>query len=85
MQRPIHPVRFTNARAAMSSIILAAIASVPVGCTPDEVSVEVGSPAPEISLTGATRDGVLPEPLRLRDFRGRTVVLAFFFKARTPG
>ncbi len=69
----------------MRPAVLLAFASLPLGCVPDRVSVEIGSPAPSISLTGATREGVLPEPLSLSDLRGRTVVLAFFFKARTPG
>jgi AhpC/TSA family len=45
----------------------------------------VGQPAPDFALTGATRYGILRDPVRLSDFRGKTVVLAFFFKARTPG
>lgn len=45
----------------------------------------VGTPAPAVELTGATRYGILQEPVRLEDFRGETVVLAFFFRARTPG
>jgi len=45
----------------------------------------VGEMAPDIQLTGATRYGVLSDPVRLSDFRGETVVLAFFFRARTPG
>ncbi len=45
----------------------------------------VGDVAPDITLTGATRYGVLKTPVRLSDFRGRTVVLAFFAQARTKG
>lgn len=45
----------------------------------------VGQAAPEVQLTGGTRYGVLAEPVSLSDFRGKTVVLAFFFRARTPG
>lgn len=45
----------------------------------------VGEAAPDFTLTGATRYGVLKTPVRLSDFRGRTVVLAFFFQARTKG
>jgi hypothetical protein len=45
----------------------------------------VGQPAPDFALAGATRYGVLRDPVRLSDFRGKTVVLAFFFKARTRG
>lgn len=45
----------------------------------------VGAVAPDFALPAATRYGVLRDPVRLSDFKGRTVVLAFFFKARTPG
>lgn len=47
--------------------------------------LEVGAAAPDFSLPGATRYGVLANPVRLSDFRGKTVVLAFFFQARTKG
>jgi hypothetical protein len=45
----------------------------------------INAVAPDFTLTGATRYGVLKNPVRLSDFRGRTVVLAFFFQARTKG
>ena len=47
--------------------------------------LEIGAPAPDFALRGATRYGVLAHPVRLSDFKGKTVVLAFFFKARTSG
>jgi thioredoxin-dependent peroxiredoxin len=46
---------------------------------------EVGTMAPDFALTGATRYGVLRDPVHLSDFRGKTVVLAFFYRARTKG
>jgi hypothetical protein len=46
---------------------------------------EVGSLAPDFALPGATRYGVLRDSVRLSDFRGKTVVLGFFYKARTKG
>ena len=46
---------------------------------------EVGSMAPDFTLPGATRFGTLREPVKLSDFRGKTVVLAFFYRARTKG
>ena len=46
---------------------------------------EVGSMAPDFTISGATRYGVLRDSLRLSDFRGQTVVLAFFIQARTKG
>jgi len=53
--------------------------------TPELPTLEVGQAAPDFALTGSTRFGVLREPVRLSSFRGKTVVLAFFFKARTRG
>ena len=47
--------------------------------------LEVGTAAPDFTLPGATRFGVLQQPVRLSDYRGKTVVLAFFFRARTRG
>jgi len=45
----------------------------------------VGSVAPDFTIVGATRYGLLKNPVRLSDFRGQTVVLAFFYQARTKG
>ncbi len=45
----------------------------------------VGDIAPDWTLTISTRDGVAPEPVSLSSFRGKTVVMAFFPKARTSG
>ena len=46
---------------------------------------DVGQVAPDFSLPGATRYGLLKDHVKLSDFRGQTVVLAFFPKARTKG
>ncbi len=45
----------------------------------------VGQAAPDFSLPGATRFGLLKDPVKLSDYRGQTVVLAFFARARTKG
>ena len=45
----------------------------------------VGAVAPDFTLPGATRYGTLKTPIHLSDFKGKTVVLAFFYKARTKG
>jgi peroxiredoxin Q/BCP len=45
----------------------------------------VGQTAPDFTLPGASRYGLLRTPVRLSDYRGETVVLAFFYKARTKG
>ena len=53
---------------------------------PDSVAPPaVGQMAPDFSLRGATRYGLLSAPVRLSDFRGKTVVVAFFYQARTKG
>ena len=47
--------------------------------------LQVGNAAPEFEIPGATRAGITDEPVRLGDYRGQAVVLAFFYKVRTPG
>jgi hypothetical protein len=47
--------------------------------------LQVGAAAPDFVLPGATRYGGLRNPIHLSDFKGKTVVLAFFYKARTKG
>lgn len=53
-------------------------ATVPAGPAVNDV-------APDFTLAGADRYGLLKTPVRLSDYRGRTVVLAFFYQARTKG
>ncbi len=45
----------------------------------------VGQMAPDFSLAGATRYGLLKAPAKLSELKGQTVVIAFFPKARTKG
>jgi hypothetical protein len=52
---------------------------------PGPAALEVGAVAPDFAIPGATRFGTLKNPVRLSDYKGKTVVLAFFFKARTKG
>ena len=53
--------------------------------TSSPAPLEIGAVAPDFSLRVATRYGVLANPVRLSDYKGKTVVLAFFYKARTKG
>lgn len=55
------------------------------GALEAQAPLEVGAVAPEFALVGATREGILPDTVRLGDFAGKTVVLAFFYRVRTPG
>ena len=50
-----------------------------------ETGPKVGEMAPDFTLPGATRYGLLKDPVTLTGLRGKTVVLAFFVKARTRG
>lgn len=74
-------------RQLSAALILAALPAVLPAQTRDAATppLEVGAVAPDFTMKGATRYGVLANPVRLSDFKGKTVVLAFFFKARTSG
>jgi len=50
-----------------------------------ETGPKVGEMAPDFTLRGITMDGPMREAIKLSSYRGNTVVLAFFFKARTKG
>jgi AhpC/TSA family protein len=63
----------------------AAPAPTPPPAPPSPPAIEVGAVAPDFSIPGATRYGTLKNPVRLSDYKGKTVVLAFFYKARTKG
>ncbi|HEV7593646.1 MAG TPA: hypothetical protein VGO33_01520 [Gemmatimonadaceae bacterium] len=52
---------------------------------PADPGPRVNDVAPDFALSGGTRYGLLKTPVRLSDYRGRTVVLAFFYQARTKG
>jgi thioredoxin-dependent peroxiredoxin len=81
----MRPLCITAGLAA--TIVGAAVAqqpSAPAAPAPPP-ALEVGTVAPDFTLSGATRYGVLRTPIHLSDFKGKTVVLAFFFKARTRG
>jgi peroxiredoxin len=77
-------------RGKVLGLLAIAAFSVPAAAAAQDAEVgyrvlEVGQEAPDFQLTGATRFGVLRDPVRLSDFRGKTVVLAFFPRVRTPG
>ncbi len=69
--------------AALAALTLAAMPA--HAQTQTAEPLEVGAVAPDFTLPGATRYGVLREPVRLSDFQGKTVVLAFFYRARSGG
>lgn len=74
-----------QAVAALLALAVAGSAVQAQQAAPKNVSPELGTLAPDFALVGATRYGVLRDSVRLSDYRGKTIVLAFFFKARTKG
>ncbi len=71
-------------------VSIAVLAVVLVGLAASRASAQgdgpqVGDLAPDFSLPGASKAGVMEKALRLADFRGQTVVISFFPKARTKG
>jgi cytochrome oxidase Cu insertion factor (SCO1/SenC/PrrC family) len=67
---------------ALGATALGSAGPAPAGA---QEPLAVGAEAPDFTLPGATRHGVLAEPVSLSDYEGETVVLAFFFRARTRG
>lgn len=83
-----------NWRAAGLATGLLAAAAVAVGAQQPQTAAQpgsaafapaVGDMAPDFTLPGATRYGLLKQPVKLSELRGQTVVIAFFPKARTKG
>jgi hypothetical protein len=76
----MRPLSFTVLLAAMPAALAAQ-------STRDVVPkpLEIGAVAPDFTMKGATRYGILAKPVHLSDFKGKTVVLAFFYQARTKG
>ena len=70
---------------ALGLAAAAAAQQPPAAPPPGPPPLEVGTVAPDFTLPGATRYGALRAPIRLSDFKGKTVVLAFFFRARSRG
>lgn len=91
-----HPDLPRAARRATRAALLTAVAvalTTPLRATAQQTAPSpapppapaIGDAAPDFALPGVTRYGLLRTPVRLSDFRGQTVVLAFFPKARTKG
>ena len=69
--------------AAIMTCVGVAAAQAPAA--PAEVGPKVGDMAPNFSLPGATMAGLTTTPVSLSQYKGQTVVIAFFPKARTSG
>jgi len=75
-------MRFSTLAAGLAAV--AGLTTAPA-CGQNPAPLAVGVMAPDFELTGATRHGVVRDPVSLQDYRGKTVVLAFFFRARSSG
>lgn len=80
-------MQFTSfGRVTMAAAVVLAVGVPSIGGAQQaEVGPKVGDVAPDFTLRGVTRDGPMREAVRLSSYRGNTVVLAFFFKARSKG
>jgi peroxiredoxin len=65
--------------------LLLALALAATGSLRGQTPIAVGAAAPDFTLPGATMAGPLSAPLHLADLQDQTVVIAFFYKARTKG
>jgi hypothetical protein len=68
-------------KVALAALLILA----PAASAQDSIPLTVGTVAPDFALVGANREGVLADSVRLSDFRDQTVVIAFFYRARTRG
>lgn len=84
-------MRFSLARrsvagpALLLAVSSACLAQQPASTAATSPMPGVGEMAPDFTFRGATRYGLLRDPMKLSDFRGQTVVLWLFIKARTRG
>lgn len=78
---------FVSLRRSLATVAaLAVCATAAVAQDPSPANVPtVGTQAPDFTAPASTRYGLLKNPLRLSDLRGKTVVLAFFPRSRTKG
>lgn len=72
-------------RLGAATLAVAALAALEVEPAGAQNAPAVATEAPDFTGSGVTRYGALDHPVTLSDFRGKTVVLAFFPKARTKG
>jgi hypothetical protein len=79
-------------KVAAAALVVAVVATFPArplcaqqADTAAPKPLAVGTMAPDFAVAAATRFGVLEDSVHLSDFQGKTVVLAFYIRARTKG
>jgi thioredoxin-dependent peroxiredoxin len=82
-----HDVRRKTVQLAATLLVVGSSLAIAQTPAPGSAATapEVGQMAPDFTLPGATRYGLLKDAVKLSGLRGQTVVLAFFPKARTKG
>ena len=81
-----HEIVHTRCGSAVDAASYCAVTA--AGCcarTSPTAHSRCGDMAPDFAIHGATRFGLLRDGGKLSDYRGQTVVLWLFFKARTKG
>ncbi len=80
-------IRFTlrSAVGLAAAVLIGGAASARAQAGGAASAPDVGATAPDFTLPGATRFGLLKDPVKLSDYRGQTVVLNFFPRARSKG
>ena len=76
---------YLTAALALAPALAAQQPAAPPPAPPAPTPLAVGTEAPDFTLPAATKDGLSAKPVHLMDLRGQTVVIAFFYKARTKG
>ena len=67
-------------------MLLLGLAAAPLAAQqPAPTPLVAGVEAPDFTLPASTMAGVSAGPVHLKDLRGKTVVIAFFYRARTKG
>ena len=74
-----------TATVVAAALVLSAAVGAAQAPAPLDQGPKVGDLAPDFVLKGSSKGTMLDKPIHLADFRGQTVVLAFFPKARTKG
>jgi peroxiredoxin Q/BCP len=85
MQRILKPVASVLALGLLAGPLMAQQPAPAPAAPPAPTPLAVGTMAPDFTLPASTMAGLSAKPVRLGDYRGKTVVLAFFFRARTKG
>jgi peroxiredoxin Q/BCP len=78
-------IRHAGGLVLLGALAIPAAAQQPAATPAPPPGPPVGEVAPDFEFAGITRYGALRDRQKLSDFRGSTVVLAFFPKARTRG